>query len=210
MIQENNNPFYYEYSNDRHRGRTYVDPWEPLWLSFDFNINPTTCVIGQKYDNRAVIHECVQIDGGTEYLCDVLIDMGVLDHPAGLMVTGDNSGTHGSSSAGMEPDGRNKTDFSTIQNKLMVSDRFFVEAYQANKRLVYSRKLCNFLFKNGNFMVDENCHQLISDFTSGLANDKGGLVKDRKEHKQDAGDAARYLINAWFPGGTKDIDNYFL
>lgn len=207
-VTENDNPFYYEYRSDMHMGDVQPDPYEPLWLSFDFNLEPTTCVIGQKLDGRLIVTELFQVNGGTEYLCDALIEAGILSHGGGIFVTGDSSGIAGSSSAGMEPDGRHKSDWSIIQKKLMIPDQFFIQAYEANKRLTYSRKLCNYVFKNAPLTIDQDAKVLHTDLQTGMANDKGGLVKNRDQHKQDAGDAFRYLVNAWFPGGLTDVDKW--
>jgi hypothetical protein len=207
-VQENDFPFYSEYRADRHTGTTAIDPWEPLWLSFDFNLRPTTCIVGQKLDRGCFIHEVIQVDGGTEYLCQAIIERGITEHQGGIFVTGDSSGTHGNSAAGMEPDGRHRSDFGIIQDKLVIPERFFKEAFEANRRLVYSGKLCNHLFKNGPVTIDQGAYQLLVDLSTGMTNDKGGLIKDREQHKQDAGDAFRYLVNAWFPGGVKEVEAY--
>lgn len=180
------------------------DKMEPLWLSFDFNINPTTCVIGQRA--TLGITKLIQVDGGTERLCDELLALGIDRWPAGLIVTGDSSGASGSTSAGTEPDGRHTTDYRIIQRKLFLGDNQFMEAFEANKRLAYSRRIVNYCLKNLPIKVSPTCGVLVEDLRTGQVTPDGKLLKNRDAHKQDAGDAFRYMINAWFPQGIDDVD----
>jgi phage terminase large subunit len=181
-----------------------LDKYEPLWLSFDFNINPTTVVMGQK--SSLGVSEVLQLDGGTERLCDELLMRGLDRWPAGLMITGDSSGNSGATSSGTEPDGRHVTDYRIIERKLMIGQNSFYQAFEANKRLAYSRRIVNYTLKNLPVTIDPSCGVLIEDLRTGQVTPDGKLLKNRDAHKQDAGDAFRYLINAWFPGGVDDVD----
>jgi hypothetical protein len=49
---------------------------------------------------------------------------------------------------------------------------------------------------------------LVNDLQTAQPTNTGKLLKDRDMHKQDAGDAFRYQINAWFPKGMKDVNLY--
>lgn len=201
--QEQERLFFSEYST-RHIGVVAEDPFEPLWLSFDFNINPTTVVIGQR--SSLAITRVIQIDGGTERLCDELLALGLDRWQAGLYITGDSSGKAGSTSSGTEPDGRHVTDYRIVQRKLVVGQNQFIEAFEANKRLVYSRRIVNYALKNLPIQIHPSCGVLIEDLRTGQVKPDGGLLKNREAHKQDAGDAFRYMLNAWFPAGVDDVD----
>ena len=108
-------PFFPEYAAHIHKSRNAVsiDNTEPLWLSFDFNIDPTTCIIGQKSLSGCFVFDCMEATG-TSMLCELLQSV-YGNHPAGFVVTGDNSGHSGSSAAGVLPGGEYNTDFNIIK-----------------------------------------------------------------------------------------------
>lgn len=197
-------PFFFEFLREKHVKVREMDRMEDITISFDFNIHPTTAHIGQK--DTLVVKETIQIDGGTEKLCDAIIERGWLRWPGGVTVTGDSNGISGSSAAGVEPDGRHVSDFGIIQRKFDLPSHAFVEAFEANKRHKYSRTLCNYAFKHLPIAIDPSCHVLIQDLETGQEKPDGGILKNREGHKQDAGDAFRYLINSWFPYGLDDVD----
>lgn len=214
-VNLNDELFFYEFDRHKHCiGGVYkVHEFEPLWLSFDFNYDPCTCIIGQKIDGVGLyIYETVQEKGGTYELCEKLKHY--IDHPGGLKVTGDSSGGRGTSSAGNLPGGRKNTDFEIIKSELMVSKRQFFLAEKQNPLLGYSRDVCNrVLFCCPIFIYEDYNEQLIYDLETGKPKTGRdgefiGIVKDRESNPQDAGDAFRYKINAWFPNGFQDINRF--
>lgn len=206
-VVERKVPFFSEFLRTTHVQEVAPDRMEPLWLSFDFNLHPTTVLIGQD-DPAPIIWREIQIDGGTERLCEEIIRQGLHEWPGGLYITGDSSGNAGSTAAGVEPDGRHVTDFSIIQDKLDLRYSQFVEAFEQNRRHKYSRTVCNYALKNIPLKIDPSCFQTINDLESGQEDGQGRLLKNRDAHKQDAGDAFRYMVNAWFPLGIDDIKNH--
>jgi phage terminase large subunit len=203
-VNENDKPFFHMFNSDNHIGENAVIKSEPLYLSFDFNIKPTTCVIGQKIAGVGlIVHDCVQVEGGTQRLCEQLQHLNT--HRAGLIVTGDFSGNTGSTAAGMLEGGVYNTDFNIIKQMLFVSDYDFINTRKANPKHDYSRRVCNFVFERINIKINPNCKVLITDLQIAQVTDAGKLRKDREAFKMDACDAFRYLINAWFTNGFEDI-----
>lgn len=196
---------------DRHKHAIFeyeIDPIEPLWLSFDFNMEPTTAIVSQKIDGKGLfIYHCHQIKGGTEVLCDEYLGF-YMNHPAGLLVTGDHSGHSGSTAAGLLQGGQYNTDYEVIKDKLWLREEDLVDTRTANRKFEYSRRLCNRVFHHVPVFVNESCASLIYDLRTGRVDNRGKLLKDRDKHKQDAGDAFRYQIHAWFPEGYRSVKDF--
>lgn len=204
-VNMNSLPFFYEFSREFLKDKLVPLNREPLYLSFDFNYSPTTCIVGQKIEDRATnggglyIYAEYSVEGGTHNLCQHL--KGYQTHPAGLYITGDFSGAtrHTSSQS---------TDYEIIQEDLSIPAQWFINTNTANKDFTYSRNLCNYAFLHGNMSISRTCHGLINDIETAQVDDKGKLIKDRNAHCQDLGDAFRYLIDAWFPRGVGDINTF--
>lgn len=208
-IIENKQPFFYEFKQQKHVARQafHLDPLEPVWISFDFNIKPTTAIVGQKITGKGLyIYKVYQEDGGTTNLCQHLkqyADSYI------LKVTGDHSGHSGNTAAGKLPGGQYNTDYHIIKSELNLSNNQLIGTQKANKMHTYSRRLCNqALFRCPLHINKEGCESLVNDLQTAQPTSAGKLLKDRDNHKQDAGDAFRYLINAWFLKGAKGINQF--
>lgn len=202
-------PFFYNFSSNTMVSDdidVFLD--EPLLLSFDFNVSPATCLVIQfipptygDYWGFHVIQE-FQVEGGTEELCNHILSSGVLDHEGSFNVTGDRTG-HNRSSAS------NRTNYDVINDKLGLGPFRLLYTEGRNNRLVYSRDVCNYLLSHIPVRVHSSCRQTVIDLISGEADTTGSLVKSRdKNHPQDCGDAFRYAVHAYFPGGSEEIKLY--
>lgn len=206
-VRENDAPFFHQFSRVQHvQAGVSIDEWQPLWLSFDFNFDPATCTVMQEELPKIKVIDCVQIKGGTEELCKIVKEV-YGDHPAGLIVTGDNSGHSANSAAGIKH-GLALTDFEVIKEVLGLTTFDIKRPSKVNPKHVVSRKIINHAFKHLDIKIDERCKSLISDIINAQVDDKGRLVKDRDAHKQDAGDSFRYGIHAMLPAGIKTINAY--
>ena len=205
-VDLNEQPFFYEYNRDKHvtADKMSIDPNEHLWFSFDFNMNPTTCVVAQKTASGPKVIRVHQCDGGTRMLCQELKIYSMFM----IRVTGDNSGTSASSAAGMKG-GENVTDYQVIAEELGLRAKQFIDVRTANRRHKYSRDLCNLSLHRLPWQIqEEDCASLIVDLSTGQPTKDGKLLKDRGNHKQDAGDAFRYLNNVWFLDGFDAVRKY--
>ena len=193
--------FFYEFSEAKHTTQELpeIDNTIPLWFSFDFNVNPATAIIAQKNNEKGIfVHRVIQQSGGTRALCQRL--EAYANHPGGIRATGDCSGFASSSAAG------HQNDFDIIMDELHVSEHNLVFRRKANASHAFSRELCNSaLFRIPVLIYAPACEALVYDLRTGQPTKSGGLLKDREHHKQDAGDAFRYLINAFF-ADYADID----
>lgn len=211
-VIENDRPFFDLFSEKRNVSKfgLKIDPYTPLSLSFDFNINPTTCVISQKLDNVGCRTYDVLEAIGTEALCWLVKEF-YGKHPAGLLISGDHSGNAGSSSAGVLAGGVYNSDFEQIKIILGLTDHDLIDTHTANARHEYSRRLCRHFFSKVPYLIDgtnERCQSLRSDLQNGKFIN-GKLFKNRETgNEQDKGDAFRYQVNAWFQGQFNIIDDY--
>lgn len=178
----------------------------PLWLAFDFNYSPTVCIVSQKIDKpRSAGGGCFfyaehSVEGGTERLCKDL--KRYKKRKGSIYVAGDFSGNTRHTSA-------QNTDYDIISKELGLPQNFFKETDVPNKDHVYSRDLCNYFFKHVHVRISaRGCPLLIEDLEIAQCDDKGKLKKDRETFCMDLADAFRYQIDAWFPGGISDIDDY--
>lgn len=200
---QNDSPFITEFNEDRQVGDFKINPNYPLWLTFDFNIDPCTCLLFQELPDGIYFVQEVQIKGGTEVLCQHLKTF--MNHENAIFVTGDRSGNSGSTSAGLDNFSL-VTDYSIIKRELGLNDFSFKHYKKANKQLDYSRRLVNYAFKNINVYFDRSMVQTIQDIKNAKVDENERLVKDRQTYKLDCFDAMRYGINAIFPKGIADID----
>lgn len=200
---QNDSPFITEFNEDRQVGDFKINPNYPLWLTFDFNIDPCTCLLFQELPGSIYFVQEVQIKGGTGVLCQHLKTF--MNHENAIFVTGDRSGNSGSTSAGLDNFSL-VTDYSIIKRELELNDFSFKHYKKANKQLDYSRRLVNYAFKNINVYFDRSMVQTIQDIKNAKVDENERLVKDRQTYKLDCFDAMRYGINAIFPKGIADID----
>lgn len=212
-IMDNPNPFYPVFfdSGDSiiHNVRREIDPKWEVWLSFDFNHNPCTCIISQLIDGFGLyIYDTVQVIGGTEALCDVLIEdydiMKYVDGPMGVEITGDDSGWANTSAGRM--------DYEIVADKFMLNTNSFQRYSKAKKRFKYRFKIIYHLMNKIPIGLNREGNEvLISDLRTALRKDDSSesKFKDRdKGHPQDAGDAFDYKIISMFDGGKRHIDRW--
>ena len=199
------NPFFPHFDREYHVYEKQIKPSKniPLWLSFDFNYDPCTCIVAGVYEESYFIFETIQIVGGTDALCDVLNAKGYnLENWYNIFATGDTSGFSRSSVGG------NITDFDIIKKKLNLRKHNLRFNGKRNSTFDYSFKVINHALAKLPILINPKGNdKLINDLIIGKRSKDGKLFKDRsKGHGQDAGDAFRYLIHVWFPQGVKEIE----
>lgn len=190
---------------------TEVVRTEPLYFSFDFNVNPCSLVVGQqvnKYRGRGgglYIHDEIQIQGTTRELCQALIDHpnNYINNPAGFFITGDNSGNNLDTAVDVL-----HNNFDVIQYMLNVSDAIFINTRSRNPLHNVSRNTCNTVMHNQLLTINPAAKVLKKEIETAKVDKWGKLKKDREKNKMDLVDATRYLMNAWFPDGTPQIRSF--
>lgn len=196
FVDASDKPFLYSFDQKVHIIKEYKPNQHlPIFISFDFNVDPMTCVVGQQPDYKSLIvfDEFTLYRGSTPELCELLlakykdwISRGQAN------VTGDASGLNRNA---MNRGGLNH--FRIIKDALELKDH---SLYLRKKNLAHidSRVLCNSIIQNATFRIVEGCKNTISDCIYGAVNDEGQLLKtvDQGLHWIDC---LRYLLDACFP-----------
>lgn len=186
--------FLYAFNKDKHTGPTVqANPFLPLLVSFDFNVEPMTAIIAQKPDIKTlIVFDEVSIpSGSTPEVCDII----TAKYPHfkfKIDVTGDATGQNRTSMIK-----GNVNHYKIIKEKFELTDKQLLVP-KVNPSILNSRVLCNSLLQNVKITITENCIQTIHDCTYAVVDDDGDLVKTNIEglHKLDA---FRYALESAFP-----------
>lgn len=187
-------PFAYSFDPARHVGKTGKPKISlPLDLSFDFNVDPITCLACQHSEDKQEIriHKEFRLKNSDIYeLCDAIITEYGDDYY--FRVTGDASGNNRSAMVG-----DNLNYYKIIIKKLKLEDQLFVPA--ANPLHRNSRVLTNSLFKrHPSVLIDEDeCPFLILDNKFVECNEDGDIDKTGDKHRGHLIDCERYYFNTW-------------
>ena len=205
-VEQNNNPFFYSYSHDKHFRNDYkIEPTAYLDISFDFNKEPCTAVIGQ-YNHKEHIFAKFDVILGTpktlinksplEAVCYLIkqkyIDSGLFT-PIHIRVTGDPAGKQGGA------DLRDLHSFyTTIKNELGINSS---QCYIRNGHTthIFSGEVSNKVYRELSFNQFIITHPMIeNDINLAFADEKESLNKAKAEHGLHVLDAVRYLDDFWF------------
>lgn len=197
-VPENNKPWLYGYDNERHViDHDMFAPAKPVYLSFDFNNDPISCIASQfdEYRGDRDTHLAILAEFVGTYSVQELCERIRTRFPNSIFyITGDRSGHN-------KDTGRENL-YAIIAAYLKVPKRL-IQAPQYNLPHADSRVLCNLMFANyPNLTIHSSCKTLINDCMIATVDDKGSdmhkLKKDRGIYKMDAFDAMRYLMQTYF------------
>lgn len=183
----------FAYDDDKHVGTPELNPEERIYLSFDFNKNPISCCVIQKYDEQINVIEAIKLENSDIYkLCDYIN----VYYPNGLfLVTGDASGTNMSA---LVQDNINY--YTVIKNKLNLSNnQLFVPT--VNPKIADNQVLVNSILANHRVQIHaERAKGLIFDLKYAKVLPDGTLEKgDRTDPTKqlDLLDCFRYFCNVF-------------
>lgn len=192
-VDANDKPFLYAFSEDKHVIESYTpNPHIPITVSFDFNRNPMTAVIGQQTSLKTVyIFDEINLeDGSTEETCEI-IKAKYQGWMYNMNVTGDATGANRSAMTR-----GNLNHYRIIKQELMLKD-YNLKVPRTNLALRDSRVLCNSVLQNADFKITKNCKISIHDLKMAAVDEFGELIKTQVAglHKFDA---CRYMIACFF------------
>ena len=195
--------FCYSFDEQKHVKSCVWNSKEMTYLSFDFNVNPITCMIIQDYDNVIRVPEVIQLENSNIYrLCDVI----KIKYPnAYFIVTGDASGKNKST---LNPD--NLNNFDVIKRSLNLS-KGQMQYIASNPKLDENQILVNAILEHHAVEIDpDKSQRLINDckFVEMRA-DKTIKKGDRDDPNQqaDALDCFRYFLNRFYRNFMKFFAN---
>jgi len=192
-IDDTTNKFAWSFERLKHVGDCKYNSEEMLYLSFDFNVNPITCLAIQHYDDCIHVLESIKLDDSNIYeLCNVIKSK----YPQSMiMVTGDASGKNASA---MVKDKLNY--YSIIKSELQLSDSQFAVP-SVNPSLVENRVLVNAVLQNYEVLINEKTNQpLIFDLQYVEVDEYNKIKKDNRsddKQKADILDCFRYYLNSF-------------
>lgn len=185
--------FCFSFDEDKHVKRVEWKKEEYTYLSFDFNVNPISCLVIQHYDERIKVVECVQLENSNIYrLCQVI----QVKYPnAFFLVTGDASGANNNT---LQRDNLNNFDIIKIELGLSKGQ---MQHTSSNPRLEDNQVLVNSILENYNVDIDPvKAANLIRDCKFVKMNADGTIKKGNRDdvnQQADALDCFRYYINRY-------------
>jgi len=202
-LRENNAPWLFAFNKQRHlKPDIALMPSFPIYLSFDFNRNPLTCLVVQMSPNKgqhnSFIHfiDEVAVRDQLGELCQQVYAKYKGHH---LYITGDASGNHGD----VGFDGKHDSYYTMIRSMLNIPER---QSVINTRNLTHndSRALINILlFQYPNIYISEKgCPLLIRDCEMAMVDEDSevpsALKKDRNIYKMDLFDCFRYFFQSFF------------
>lgn len=196
-------PFMYSFSIKKH-----VEPFEnkprkdlALWLFFDFNKDPITCIAVQSDGDEwfRVFHEFRISNSDIEELCEAVQTTYNLDEYF-VMVSGDASGMNGTALK------KNLNYYTVIKERLgLTNDRFKIK--KQNPGIKNTRVLSNALFqRHPDRKINRSCKYLIEDCMFVQVKEVAeGIEIDKTKNKKRTHllDCLRYADDILFPKFVK-------
>ena len=189
FVFTNGKRFAYEFDKKRHVKETEINKNLPLYLSFDFNIDPATCIVGQHNDSRIAIHDEVRLRNVSIY--DVCNEIKLRYPDCIYIVTGDASG-----GAREKADRDLQSMYDIIKMELGINNRS-VQTFNRNPGHHSNKTLLNSILAHFDISINPKCNYLIQDLDMVRCDEFGKIDKSNK----DLGhllDCLRYYLHAWF------------
>lgn len=170
-------PFIYTFAKDKHIVPGLAElPHLPILLSFDFNVNPITCISGQVKDmeEARILEQFRLLNSDIYELCERIRVM-YYDKP--ILVTGDASGQNRTAFK------RDLDYYKVIKQELKLGmGQFKLPA--ANPPIKKTRLLCNSLLsKHPKYVFSDRVPDLIIDIENTEVNAEGGINESKDKHQ---------------------------
>lgn len=181
------NKFIYNFDRDKHvvKGLQPI-PYLPIILSFDFNTEPITCLVGQcdGLETVRILDEYRLMNSDIDELCQRILS----DYPDSmLLVTGDASGQNRTALK------RDLNYYKEIKRVLKLGMGQF-RLPKANPPIKNTRVLCNSLLgRHKDYLFSDRVPYLILDIEEVEVNLEGGIDKTKDKHQSHLLDCWRYF-----------------
>ena len=186
-----NNPFAYAFDENKHVKTCQFDQLHPLYLSFDFNVDPITCLAIQHINGCIKVIKEFELKNSDIYaLCDVII---ATFPNASFIITGDATGASRSALTS-----GNYGYYDVVKLKLNLSNHQMRQP-AFNPSISDTRVLLNSLLQNYCFQIDPSNKATIRDLLYVEVDGEGDIIKDRRTEvrKADLLDCLRYYCNTF-------------
>ena len=186
-----NNPFAYAFDEIKHVHPCDFNPHLELLLSFDFNVDPITCIAFQDDGQRMTFIKEWAISNGDIYQ---LTDQIIATYPNAIfLVTGDATGAARSAVTQ-----GNLNYYSVVQSRLGLGSAQMQQP-RINPSIRDSRVLTNSVLQNYPLWIDPSMKGLINDLKYVQVDADQNIIKDRRDdtRKSDLLDCFRYGLNTF-------------
>lgn len=185
---------YFAFDRTHHTGSYSFDASEPIYWSWDFNINPMSSVVCQRRgEGFVVVDEIVLKSSSTGEVCDEFARR-YGKHRGKIYIYGDSSGNKRNTVTGT-------SDFDMIRQIFGKKREWQIELHvtRANPLVRDRLNLVNNLLENTDgdhgLRVDSRCRELIADFERVTYKpDSGQIDKSSDPMRTHVSDALGYLI----------------
>ncbi len=196
FVDFSDSPFLYAFKREKHivpRGTYIPNEKVMIYFSFDFNVNPSTCVIGQslRENHLAVFDEIEVSNGSTEQVCEeLLVRYRTWINRGMFLVAGDASGANRSSQQR-----GNITHYAVIKRMLNAKNHYF-KVPNANMSHSASRVLFNSVLTHSDFSIFDG--NTAKDLASASVDNQSRLIKNATTKGLHLFDCACYLVGAHY------------
>lgn len=202
VFEQDGNTFIYSFRERENKGKRpgYAhivkgledDKELPIYLSFDFNVDPATCLICQHGKNKEWISIIDEIRLSNSDIYEVCERIEVMYPNAFFYVTGDASGRNRSAMTR-----GSKNYYFIIKSELKLNNNRF-KIPSVNPSIKNSRVLTNSIFaKHPAILIDERCKYLIEDIRFMTVDENGEIDKKKDSHKSHLLDCLRYYFSTF-------------
>jgi len=201
LVAATNSLFLWSFNRTLHVKTCDINYDYPVYLSFDFNVNPMTCIAAQHYKGIKIVANFIQYDSDIVRFCRQLIfpflyNEVVRGHSDSqrfprVFVTGDPSGTNRS------PGTQKNTNFFTSILASLRLNQSNLKVLSGAPTHASSYILCNsILQRHGDFGIDYRCNDLIYDMES-LQVVNGMQINKKDPDVGHLVDCLRYYLHVW-------------
>lgn len=201
-VTMNENPFFYAYNHSEHYTDAKFmmpDYLGHIYVSFDFNNDPCTLLVGMINEKKICIFDLIACDVNSipglsplDACCEMFLNKYVksgLITTNRIIVTGDASGRSQTAD-----NVANKNFYTKIKDRLRIGDGQ-VQTRKANIAHSLSREICNSVLFHCDISFYKSAYLLTEDMQKAYADDNGTLNKAKREYGLNFTDAFRYIID---------------
>lgn len=190
-VFENVKSFLYSFDAKKHVDNIEQDKSDTVYVSFDFNVNPITCILANfdSLSNKLRVFKEIKLSNSNIH--DICDEINKYKTKMGYVITGDANGNNSSIMIR-----ENITAYDIIKKKLRVQDAK-IKVPKKNLYHTDSSIVCNTALEHFDIKIDKSCESLIQDIIEvEMTND--GKIDKKNKNRTHLLDCFRYLIHLCF------------
>lgn len=187
-------PFAHAFNRGKHISDVEIehDPKLPVYLSFDFNVDPITCIAAQHKPNGigtgVILREFRLLNSDIYELCEQI----AAAYPGSfLIITGDASGSNRSAMT------KGALNYYTIIKSQLRIGPTQIKVPNINPSIKNSRLLVNTVLERGRIVLNPSCRYLADDLSYVECTETGDIDKNKDKHLSHLLDTFRYYLDTF-------------